>query len=317
MTEQLRPDGSLRHLLTLETLTRGEIEHLLERSQSYVRPLGEPPPRSTALSGMTVANLFTEPSTRTRVSFELAARRLGATAVNLEVQLSSRVKGESILDTVYTLQSLHVDAFVIRDAQPGVPCLVAAHVAPHVSVLSGGEAHLAHPTQGLLDALTVYQHKQRFAGLAIAIVGDIRHSRVARSAWHAFSKLGVRDVRLAAPPALMPESDEFAGCSRHPQLASALSGADVVMMLRIQRERMGAADLPEGEEYFAAWGLTAERLALARPDAIVMHPQPMNRGIEIASDVADGPRSVIRDQVRNGVAVRMAVLAEVLGAAAG
>jgi aspartate carbamoyltransferase catalytic subunit len=317
MTEQLRPDGSLRHLLTLETLTRAQIEHLLERSQSFVRPLGEPPPRSTALSGMTVANLFTEPSTRTRVSFELAARRLGATAVNLEVQLSSRVKGESILDTVYTLQSLHVDAFVIRDAQPGVPGLVAAHVAPHVSVLSGGEAHVAHPTQGLLDALTVYQRKQRFAGLAIAIVGDIRHSRVARSAWHVFSKLGVRDVRLAAPPALMPESDEFAGCSRHPQLASALSGADVVMMLRIQRERMGAADLPEGEEYFAAWGLTAERLALARPDAIVMHPQPMNRGIEIASDVADGPRSVIRDQVRNGVAVRMAVLAEVLGAAKG
>jgi len=316
MTEQLRPDGSLRHLLTLETLTRAQIEHLLERSQSFVRPLGEPPPRSTALSGMTVANLFTEPSTRTRVSFELAARRLGATAVNLEVQLSSRVKGESILDTVYTLQSLHVDAFVIRDAQPGVPGLVAAHVAPHVSVLSGGEAHVAHPTQGLLDALTVYQRKQRFAGLAIAIVGDIRHSRVARSAWHAFSKLGVRDVRLAAPPALMPESDEFAGCSRHPQLESALGGADVVMMLRIQRERMGAADLPEGEEYFAAWGLTAERLALARPDAIVMHPQPMNRGIEIASDVADGPRSVIRDQVRNGVAVRMAVLAEVLGAAA-
>jgi len=265
---------------------------------------------------MTVANLFTEPSTRTRVSFELAARRLGATAVNLEVQLSSRVKGESILDTVYTLQSLHVDALVIRDAQPGVPGLVAAHVAPHVSVLSGGEAHVAHPTQGLLDALTVYQRKQRFAGLAIAIVGDIRHSRVARSAWHAFSKLGVRDVRLSAPPALMPENDEFAGCSRHPQLASALAGADVVMMLRIQRERMGAADLPEGEEYFAAWGLTAERLGLARPDAIVMHPQPMNRGIEIASDVADGPRSVIRDQVRNGVAVRMAVLAEVLGAAA-
>ncbi|HTL92522.1 MAG TPA: aspartate carbamoyltransferase catalytic subunit [Steroidobacteraceae bacterium] len=317
MTEQLRPDGSLRHLLTLETLTRAQIEHLLERSQSFVRPLGEPPPRSTALSGMTVANLFTEPSTRTRVSFELAARRLGATAVNLEVQLSSRVKGESILDTVYTLQSLHVDAFVIRDAQPGVPGLVAAHVAPHVSVLSGGEAHVAHPTQGLLDALTVYQCKQRFAGLAIAIVGDIRHSRVARSAWHAFSKLGVKDVRLSAPPALMPESDEFTGCSRHPQLASALSGADVVMMLRIQRERMGAADLPEGEEYFAAWGLTAERLALARPDAIVMHPQPMNRGIEIASDVADGPRSVIRDQVRNGVAVRMAVLAEVLGAAKG
>ena len=314
MTEQLRPDGSLRHLLTLETLSRAQIERLLDHAQTFVRPLGEKPPRSTALAGLTVANLFTEPSTRTRVSFELAAKRLGAEVVNLEVQLSSRVKGESMLDTVFTLQSLHVDAFVIRDAQEGVPGLVAAHVAPHVSVLSGGEAHVSHPTQGLLDALTVYQRKQRFAGLAVAIAGDIRHSRVARSAWHAFSKLGVSDVRLAAPPALMPEHHEFAGCSRHTRLESALTGADVVMMLRIQRERMGAAALPEDEQYFAAWGLTRERLALARPEAIVMHPQPMNRGIEIASDVADGPQSVIRDQVRNGVAVRMAVLAEVLGA---
>ena len=313
MTEQLRADGSLRHLLTLETLERTRIERLLERAQSFVRPLGERPPRSRVLEGATVANLFTEPSTRTRVSFELAAERLGATVVQLEVQLSSRVKGESMLDTVYTLQSLHVDALVIRDAEVGVPGLVAAHVAPHVSVLSGGEAHVSHPTQGLLDALTVYQHKQRFAGLAVAIVGDIRHSRVARSAFHAFSKLGVSDLRIAAPPALMPEREEFAGCTRHTQLESALSAADVVMMLRIQRERMSEADLPEGERYFAAWGLTCERLALARPDAIVMHPQPMNRGIEIASEVADGPQSVIRDQVRNGVAVRMAVLAEVLG----
>ena len=313
MTEQLRPDGSLRHLLTLETLARSQIERLLERSQTFVRPLGERPPRSDLLSGMTVANLFTEPSTRTRVSFELAARRLGATAVNLEVQLSSRVKGESMLDTVYTLQSLHVDALVIRDAEPGVPGLVAAHVAPHVSVLSGGEAHVSHPTQGLLDALTVYQHKQRFAGLGVVIVGDIRHSRVARSAWHAFSKLGVSDLRLAAPAALMPAREEFSGCSRHTELATALAGADVVMMLRIQRERISEAELPVGEQYFAAWGLTRERLGLARPDAIVMHPQPMNRGVEIASDVADGPQSAIRDQVRNGVAVRMAVLAEVLG----
>jgi aspartate carbamoyltransferase catalytic subunit len=311
--EQLRADGSLRHLLTLETLSRSQIERLLERSQSFVRPLGERPPHSALLAGATVANLFTEPSTRTRVSFELAAKRLGASVVNLEVQLSSRVKGESMLDTVYTLQSLHVDVFVIRDAEAGVPALVATHVAPHVSVLSAGEAHVAHPTQGLLDALTVYQRKQRFAGLAVAIVGDIRHSRVARSAWHAFSKLGVSDLRLAAPPALMPEREEFTGCSRHTQLASALSGADVIMMLRIQRERMSEADLPQGESYFASWGLTPERLALARPDAIVMHPQPMNRGIEIASEVADGPQSVIRDQVRNGVAVRMAVLAEVLG----
>ena len=313
MTDQLRADGSLRHLLTLETLSRTQIERLLERAQTFVRPLGARPPTSQALAGATVANLFTEPSTRTRVSFELAAKRLGAAVVNLEVQLSSRVKGESMLDTVYTLESLYVDAFVIRDAEAGVPGLVAANVAPHVSVLSAGEAHVSHPTQGLLDALTVYQRKQRFAGLAVAIVGDVRHSRVARSAWHAFAKLGVTDLRIAAPAALMPAAGEFAGCTRHTRLAAALKEADVVMMLRIQKERMSEADLPGGERYFAAWGLTRERLGLARPDAIVMHPQPMNRGIEIASDVADGPQSVIRDQVRNGVAVRMAVLAEVLG----
>jgi aspartate carbamoyltransferase catalytic subunit len=286
----------------------------LDQSQHFVRPVGARPPTTNALSGITVANLFTEPSTRTRVSFELAAKRLGADVVNLEVQLSSRVKGESMLDTVYTLQSLHVDVLVIRDAEAGVPALVAANVAPHISVLSAGEAHLSHPTQGLLDALTVRQHKKRFDGLAIAIVGDIRHSRVARSAFHVFRALGVPDLRIVAPPALMPEADEFADCSRHTNLASGLRDADVIMMLRIQKERMGQADLPDADRYFAQYGLTPERLTLARRDAIVMHPQPMNRGIEIASDVADGRQSVIRDQVRNGVAVRMAVLAEVIGA---
>jgi aspartate carbamoyltransferase catalytic subunit len=312
-TAQLRPDGSLRHLLTLEGLPRGLIERLLERAQALVRPLGARPAMSQLLAGSTVANLFTEPSTRTRVSFELAAKRLGAQVVNLEVQLSSRVKGESVLDTVYTLEALHVDAFVIRDAEVGVPGLVAAHVAPHVSVLSAGEAHVAHPTQGLLDALTIYQRKQRFAGLAVAIVGDIRHSRVARSAWQVLHTLGVSDLRIVAPAALLPESDEFAGATRYSDLAAGLAGCDVIMMLRIQKERMGQADLPQGAQYFSAWGLTPERLKLARSDAIVMHPQPMNRGVEIASEVADGPQSVIRDQVRNGVAVRMAVLAEALG----
>jgi aspartate carbamoyltransferase catalytic subunit len=315
MSAQLREDGSLRHLLTLETLSRSDLERLLEHAQSFVTPLGATPAMSQALAWATVANLFTEPSTRTRVSFELAAKRLGAQVVNLEVQLSSRAKGESMLDTVYTLQALHVDALVIRDAQPGVPALVAQNVAPHVSVFSAGEAHLSHPTQGLLDALTVYQRKQRFAGLGVAIVGDVRHSRVARSAWQAFSRLGVSDLRIAAPGALMPEAGEFAGSTRHTRLDSALQDADVVMMLRIQKERMGEADLPDPDQYFAAWGLTHERLKLARPDAIVMHPQPMNRGIEIASEVADGPQSVIRDQVRNGVAVRMAVLAQALGGA--
>jgi aspartate carbamoyltransferase catalytic subunit len=312
-TGQHRADGSLRHLLTLESLPRADLERLLQRAQEFVRPLGAKPPMSAALAGVTVANLFTEPSTRTRVSFELAAKRLGADVVNLEVQLSSRVKGESMLDTVYTLQSLHVDVMVIRDPEAGVPDLVASNVAPHVSVLSAGEAHVSHPTQGLLDALTVRQHKKRFDRLGIAIVGDIRHSRVARSAYHVFQALGVPDLRIVAPEALMPAAEEFAGCSRYTTLEAGIKDADVVMMLRIQKERMGQVDLPDADRYFALYGLTPERLALARPDAIVMHPQPMNRGIEIASDVADGKQSVIRDQVRNGVAVRMAVLADVVG----
>jgi aspartate carbamoyltransferase catalytic subunit len=314
---QLRADGTLRHLLTLEGLPRERIAALLDAAQGYVRAPGARVPMSTQLEGVTVANLFTEPSTRTRVSFELAAKRLGAQVVNLEVQLSSRVKGESMLDTVYTLEALHADVLVIREAEAGVLELVASHVAPHVSVLSAGEAHIGHPTQGLLDALTVRQKKQRFDNLAIAIVGDIRHSRVARSAYQAFRALGVPELRIVAPPAFMPEAEEFAGCARFGTLKTGLKDVDVVMMLRIQKERMTQASLPDGDRYFAKFGLTPERLALAKPDAIVMHPQPMNRGIEIASDVADGPQSVIRDQVRNGVAVRMAVLAAVCGRAPG
>jgi aspartate carbamoyltransferase catalytic subunit len=309
---QLRADGSLRHLLTLETLAPSLIDRLLERAQRLVRPLGERPPTSSELAGFTVANLFTEPSTRTRVSFELAAKRLGASVVNLEVQLSSRVKGESMLDTVYTLEALHVDVLVIRDAEAGVPELVAEHVRPHVSVLSAGEAHVAHPTQGLLDALTVRQRKGPFEPLCVAIVGDVRHSRVARSAYHAFKALRTGEIRIVAPPAFMPDAQEFAGSVRHTTLAKGLKDADVIMMLRIQKERMSQASLPDADRYFAKYGLTPERMALAKPDAIVMHPQPMNRGIEIASDVADGPQSVIREQVHNGVAVRMAVLLEVL-----
>lgn len=312
MTQQNRPDGSLRHLLTLEGMPRAQIESLLTRAQKFVRPIGEPPVHSKSLAGVTVANLFTEPSTRTRVSFELAAKRLGADVVNLEVQLSSRVKGESMLDTIFTLEACHVDVFVIRDAESGVPGLVAENVQPHASVLSAGEAHVAHPTQGLLDALTIQQSKKRFDGLKIAIVGDVRHSRVARSAWHVLATLGVAEIRIVAPRALMPEAAEFPGCERFTSVDTGIAGVDVIMMLRIQKERMATAQIPDADRYFAKYGLSAERLAKAKPDAIVMHPQPMNRGIEIASDVADGPQSVIRDQVRNGVAVRMAVLEAVI-----
>jgi aspartate carbamoyltransferase catalytic subunit len=312
MTQQTRANGTLRHLLTLEGMSRAAIESLLTRAQKFVKPIGQPPVHSATLAGVTVANLFTEPSTRTRVSFELAAKRLGADVVNLEVQLSSRVKGESMLDTIYTLEACHVDVFVIRDAEAGVPDLVATHVQPHASVLSAGEAHVAHPTQGLLDALTIFQAKKKFDGLKIAIVGDIKHSRVARSAWHALATLGVAEIRIVGPKVLMPDATEFGGCERHTSIDTGIAGVDVIMMLRIQKERMATAAIPDADRYFVKYGLSSERLAKAKPDAIVMHPQPMNRGIEIASDVADGPQSVIRDQVRNGVAVRMAVLEAVI-----
>jgi len=312
MTQQTRPDGTLRHLLTLEGMSKHQIEGLLTRAQKFVKAPGRPPSHKRSLQGVTVANMFTEPSTRTRVSFELAAKRLGADVVNLEMQLSSRVKGESMLDTIYTLEACHVDVFVVRDAEAGVPGMVASNVQPHVSVLSAGEAHVSHPTQGLLDALTILQQKQRFDGLKIAIVGDVKHSRVARSAWHVLTTLGVGEIRIVAPKALMPDTGEFGGCERFTSLDGGIAGVDVVMMLRIQKERMATAQIPDADRYFAKFGLSSERLAKARPDAIVMHPQPMNRGIEIASDVADGPQSVIRDQVRNGVAVRMAVLEAVI-----
>src|SRR5689334_20060752 len=231
MTDQTRPNGTLRHLLTLEGLTKPQIEALLIRAHRFVRPIGEAPVIKRTLAGVTVANMFTEPSTRTRVSFELAAKRLGADVVNLEVQLSSRVKGESMLDTIYTLEACHVDVFVIRDAEAGVPGMVAANVKPHVSVLSAGEGSVSHPTQGLLDALTILQAKKKFDGLKIAIVGDVKHSRVARSAWQVLKALGVGEIRIVAPKALMPEAGEFAGCERAASLDSGITGVDVVMML--------------------------------------------------------------------------------------
>src|SRR5580693_1475634 len=210
MIEQRRADGSLRHLITLEGLGRSEIEALLARGQYYVSQVGARAPHSERLRGITIGNLFTEPSTRTRVSFELAGRRLGADVLNLEVQLSSRVKGETMLDTIRTLESLHFDVFVIRDSEPGVVAHVAANVAAHVSVLSAGEAHLSHPTQGLLDALTIKDHLgDRFDKLRIAVVGDIRHSRVARSAFEVFRALGVQELRLIGPPELLPPDREF------------------------------------------------------------------------------------------------------------
>jgi aspartate carbamoyltransferase catalytic subunit len=304
--------GRLRHLLTLDGLTRGDLEQLLDLAQFYARTPGDMPPRDQSLAGRTVANLFFEPSTRTRVSFELAATRLGADVVNLDLQSSSRVKGETVLDTIYTLQAMLVDVFVMRDAEPGLPAYVARHVAPHVSVLNAGEAHVSHPTQGLLDALTIRQFKGDVGALSVAVVGDILHSRVARSAGRALLTLGVGELRLVSPASLMPDADEFPGARRHTTLADGVRGADVVMALRIQRERMPEASSLDADAFNREWGITAENLRLAKPDAIVMHPGPMNRGVEITSEVADGPQSVIRQQVQNGMAVRMAVLATIV-----
>jgi aspartate carbamoyltransferase catalytic subunit len=308
--------GRLRHLLTLDGMSRDEILGLLDLAQFYVRQPGEPPVRDRVLAGRTVANLFFEPSTRTRISFELAALRLGADVVNLELQSSSRVKGETVLDTIYTLQAMLVDVFVLRDAEPGLPALIASRVLAHVGVLNAGEAHVSHPTQGLLDVLTIRQRLGDTAGLCVAIVGDVRHSRVARSAWQALTTLGVGEIRLVGPAPLLPGDGEFVGARRCTTLAEGLSGADVVMALRIQRERIADLAIPDVDTYHREFGITPENLALARPGALVMHPGPMNRGVEIADAVADGPQSVIQQQVTNGVAVRMAVLATIVRNAA-
>ena len=310
---QFTGDGHLRHLLTLRGLSRQQISDLLDRAESFLRPHGQPAARSDALRGFTVANLFFEPSTRTRASFELAAKRLGADVLNLNVSTSSRKKGESILDTIYTLQAMQVDVFVVRDASAGVPGYIARNVNDRVSVLNAGEADVSHPTQGLLDLLTIRRHKKNFADLTVAIVGDIAHSRVARSASEGLMTMGVRELRLVSPQALAPDADDYPGARIMHDLKQGIRGADVVMALRIQRERIDSLDdIPGIDEYFANFGISHERMKLAAPDAIVMHPGPMNRGIEIESSLADGPSSVIVEQVTNGVAVRMALLERVV-----
>src|SRR5271167_813108 len=311
MRSQTDSAGGLRHLISLDGLTREALTAILDRAESYRRFPGQPAYEGRELAGVTLANLFFEPSTRTRASFDLASRRLGAHVLNLDTQSSSRVKGETMLDTIYTLEAMNTDVFVIRDSEAGMPEFLIDHVAPHVSVISAGEAHVSHPTQGLLDVLTIRTHKRRFAGLKVAIVGDIKHSRVARSTATALSTLGTTDLRLVAPPALLPEEAEFRGAQRFTRIEDGIAGADVVMMLRIQKERMAQAASLDDAAYFRDFGLTPQRLKLAAPSVLVMHPGPMNRGVEISSEVADGPRSVIREQVNNGVAVRMAVLASI------
>ncbi len=306
---QFDGNGNLRHLLSLKGLDASLLTELLDDAEGYLTPPGALPARSDALVGRTVGNLFFEPSTRTRASFDLAGRRLGADVLNLDVNTSSRKKGESILDTIYTLEAMQVDIMVVRDASDAVPAYIARNVEDHVSVLNAGESDISHPTQGLLDLLTIRQHNADFKNMAVAIVGDIQHSRVAMSASEALQTMGIGELRLVSPPALAPNTDRFPGARIVDNIADGLKDADVVMALRIQRERIGNLDgVPGIDEYFATYGISHENMKYAKPNAIVMHPGPMNRGIEIEGSLADGPRSVITKQVTNGVAVRMAVL---------
>jgi len=306
---QFDQHGNLRHLLSLKAIDATLLTELLDDAEDYLTDPGALPARSQSLAGRTICNLFFEPSTRTRASFDLAGRRLGADVLNLDVNTSSRKKGESILDTIYTLEAMQVDVMVVRDASNGVPAYIARNVKDHVSVLNAGESDVSHPTQGLLDLLTIRQHNPDFKNMTVAIVGDIQHSRVAMSASEALQTMGIGELRLISPPALAPDADRFPGARVVDNIADGLKDADVVMALRIQRERIGNLDgIPGIDEYFANYGVSHENMKFAKPDAIVMHPGPMNRGIEIEGTLADGPRSVVTNQVTNGVAVRMAVL---------
>ena len=313
---QLNRHGELTHLITTEGLSRDILTHILDRAQSFVPLANREIKKVPLLRGKSVFNLFFENSTRTRTTFEIAAKRLSADVFNLNINVSSAAKGETLLDTIANLSAMQADLFVVRHEASGAPYLIAQHVAPHVHVVNAGDGRHAHPTQALLDMYTIRHFKKDFSDLTVAVVGDILHSRVARSNIHALTTLGVAEVRAIGPLTLLPRGLEQMGLRVFTDMREGLRDVDVVIMLRLQSERMRGALLPSSHEYFKHYGLTAEKLALARPDAIVMHPGPMNRGVEIDSAVADGSQSVILNQVTFGIAVRMAVMSIVAGASA-
>jgi aspartate carbamoyltransferase catalytic subunit len=310
---QLDAHGYLKHFLTLEGLSRELLVKILDKTEGFLGVARQAVKKVPLCQGKTVANLFFETSTRTRTTFELAAKRLSADVLTLNIAASSTSKGETLLDTLRNLEAMHVDMFVVRHAESGAAHFIAQHAAPRVSVINAGDGRHSHPTQGMLDMFTIRRHKGDFAKLRVAIVGDILHSRVARSQLAALKTLGAGEVRIIAPRTLLPAEPESLGARVFHDLREGVRDADVVIMLRLQRERMRGAMLPSEHEYFQLFGLTEERLATAKPDAIVMHPGPINRGVEMDSQVADGPRSVILEQVSNGIAVRMAVMALCIG----
>ncbi len=305
---QLSDDGKLKHFLSIEGLSRDLLLKILDTAESFAGMTEQSVKKVPLLRGKTIVNLFFENSTRTRTTFELAATRLSADVLNINIATSATSKGESLLDTIRNLEAMHVDMFVVRHAISGAAQFIAENSASHISVINAGDGQHAHPTQAMLDMYTIKQHKTDFSQLKVAIIGDILHSRVARSQILALNTLQAEEVRLIAPKTLLPAQVECLGAEPYLNMKQGLKDIDVIIMLRLQKERMKSALLPSENEYYKCFGLTPEKLAIAKPDAIVMHPGPINRGVEIDSSIADSHRSVILQQVSNGIAVRMAVM---------
>jgi aspartate carbamoyltransferase catalytic subunit len=305
---QLDDSGNLRHFLSIEGLSRALLVRIMDTAESFSGVTRQTVKKVPLLRGKTVVNLFFETSTRTRTTFELAAKRLSADVLNINIATSATAKGESLLDTIRNIEAMQVDMFVVRHAESGAAHFIAGKVAPHISVINAGDGRHAHPTQAMLDMFTIRRMKGAFEPLKVAIVGDVLHSRVARSEIQALRTLGVSEIRVIGPRTLLPVNPHVLGVRTYTDLDEGLTGVDVIVMLRLQKERMSSAFIPSEHEYFTRFGLTERRLGLASPDAIVMHPGPVNRGVEIDSRVADGPHSVILRQVNFGIPIRMAIL---------
>lgn len=305
---QLTEQGQLRHFLSIEGLPKSLLTEILDTADSFISMEQQSVKKVPLLRGKTVVNLFFEASTRTRTTFELAAKRLSADVINLNISTSATTKGETLLDTLKNLEAMASDMFVVRHADSGAAHFIAEQVTPNIAIINAGDGRHAHPTQAMLDMLTIRRHKGEFEPLSVAIIGDILHSRVARSQIHALKILGVSDIRVITPNTLRPYDIESMGVRVYNRMIEGLADVDVVMTLRLQNERMQSALLPSQHEFYRLYGLTADKLKYAKPDAIVMHPGPINRGVEIDSEVADGNQSVILDQVSYGIAVRMAVM---------
>ena len=320
MTDGLTPDiqftesGNLRHFLTLDGIDRETLTTVMDTAEKFIGVGEKAIKKAPLLRGKTVANIFFENSTRTRTTFELAAKRLSADVLNVNLVTSSTKKGESLLDTLRNLEAMQCDMFVVRHGDSGAAHFIARNVAPGITVINGGDGRHSHPTQGMLDMLTIRRCKGQFEQLVVVVIGDILHSRVARSDLIALRTLGVAEIRVVGPHTLIPAYVEELGVVRYQRLEQALADADVVIGLRLQNERMQGSTVPSADEFYFTYGLTPERLRLAKPDAIVMHPGPTNRGVEIDGSVADGKQSVILQQVTHGIAIRMAVMAITISA---